>query len=96
MDYFPSYFSPEEYLYLIVLEYVTNDTNHLKFWRSLDKKPETALITTDKVRNDILSKGKNVTFEDIHDNEITKKCLLLLKRQIYYLIITVILKTNQN
>ncbi|MEE6666027.1 ATP-binding protein [Pediococcus acidilactici] len=80
MDYFPSYFSPEEYLYLIILEYVTNDTNHLKFWRSLDKKPETALITTDKIRNDILSKGKNAAFEDIHDNEIAKKMFDFAKK----------------
>lgn len=66
----PGLFSPEEYLYLKIWEYVHHDNDHLSFWRQLDSNPDTTLLTSDKIRDGFVSKGKSIKFKDIHDNAI--------------------------
>lgn len=60
----PSLFSPEEFSYLLIKDYVEDDTNHLLFWRNLEKIQATALYSSDKIMQKYLI--SNVTFKKIH------------------------------
>lgn len=64
----PGFLSPEGYLYSIIYELVENDRYHYKFWRTLDEDPETALYSSDKIKEKLI----------IKDSEL---CLKILKTE---------------
>lgn len=66
--FLPGYFPPESYLYIIVHEYVTNDKKHLAFWRSLDINPDTTLLTSDKINEELIICQEELTNEKLKGN----------------------------
>lgn len=67
----PGFMSPEEFSYSILWEYINNESDHLKFWRSLERNPELELMTSDKARELYTPLGNKVTFDNIHDDRTT-------------------------
>lgn len=63
----PGFMSPEEFSYAILWEYVNNESQHLQFWRNLERNQDLELMTADKARDIFTPKGDQVKFEDIHD-----------------------------
>jgi AAA15 family ATPase/GTPase len=49
--FFPDYFAPESFLYRIIYGITNAPLDNIDFWRSMDMKEETALYTTDKIKN---------------------------------------------
>lgn len=49
--FFPDYFAPESFLYRIIYGVTNAPLDNYDFWRSMDMKEETALYTTDKIKN---------------------------------------------
>lgn len=49
--FFPDYFAPESFLYRIIYKILSSPIDNYDFWRALDAKEETALYTTDKIKN---------------------------------------------
>lgn len=49
--FFPDYFAPESFLYRIIYEITNDPLDNNDFWRAMDMKEETALYTTDKIKN---------------------------------------------
>lgn len=47
--FLPDYFAPESFLYAMIYDMFTNQTEHLTFWRGLDADETTALYTADKI-----------------------------------------------
>lgn len=61
----PGYLSPEGFLYSIIYELVENDRSHYKFWRTLDEDPETALYTSDKIREKLILKDSELCLKNL-------------------------------
>ncbi|MDT2674107.1 AAA family ATPase [Enterococcus dongliensis] len=59
----PEYLSPEGYLYSIIYELVENDRDHYKFWRTLDEDPETALYSSDKIKERLIIKDSELCLD---------------------------------
>ncbi|ASD31945.1 AAA family ATPase [Lactiplantibacillus plantarum] len=68
----PGFMSPEEFSYVILWEYVNNESQHLQFWRNLERNQDLALMTADKAREAFTPKGDQVKFKDIHDKHDLK------------------------
>ena len=49
--FFQDYFAPESFLYRIIYGVTNAPLDNYDFWRSMDMKEETALYTTDKIKN---------------------------------------------
>lgn len=49
--FFPDYFAPESFLYSIIYKLCKDPIIYSDFWKSVDMQEETALFTTDKVKN---------------------------------------------
>lgn len=49
--FLPDYFAPESFLYAIIYKLINAPLDHLDFWRALDMKDDTALYTTDRIKN---------------------------------------------
>lgn len=52
--FLPNFLPPESYLYSILYEYVNKTDEHLDFWRTLFKNPETANYTSDRIKQNII------------------------------------------
>lgn len=52
--FLPNFLPPESYLYNILYEYVNKTDEHLDFWRTLFKNPETANYTSDRIKQNII------------------------------------------
>lgn len=63
--FFPDYFAPESFLYAIVYKIVSNPLNNATFWRALDTKEDTALYTTDKIKNLFANLPKEYNNDDL-------------------------------
>ena len=60
----PGFLAPESYLYYIVYEYTTNNTQHIDFWRSLGNNPNTSNYTSGRVRDKLV----DLQFDLTNDN----------------------------
>lgn len=49
--FFPDYFAPESFLYSIIYKLCNEPVLYADFWKSVDMQEETALFTTDRVKN---------------------------------------------
>ena len=49
--FFPDYFAPESFLYGIIYRITNAPFDNTDFWRAMDMKEDTALYTTDKIKN---------------------------------------------
>lgn len=49
--FFPDYFAPESFLYSIIYKLCKDPIIYSDFWKCVDMQEETALFTTDKVKN---------------------------------------------
>lgn len=66
--FFPDYFAPESFLYRIIYGITNAPLDNYDFWRSMDMKEETALYTTDKIKNlfaNLASDYNNDNLKDI-------------------------------
>ncbi len=52
--FLPNFLPPESYLYSILYDYVNKTDEHLDFWRTLFKNPETANYTSDRIKQNII------------------------------------------
>lgn len=76
----PNFFAPESYLYRIIMKVCKNPHIHNSFWRGLDLCEDTALYTSDKIKNlfssisDDFSNNdlKKIFGDDISSSEVWK------------------------
>ena len=63
--FFPDYFAPESFLYRIIYNIANSPFENSQFWRSMDKKEDTALYTTDKIKDLFVNLPKNFNNDDL-------------------------------
>lgn len=61
----PGYFAPESYLYKILYQITEHPEKYIDFWRGLDRHEETALYTSDKIKNKFIDLPKQFNNDDL-------------------------------
>lgn len=61
----PGYFAPESYLYKMIHQITEHPEKSIEFWRGLDRREETALYTSDKIKNKFIDLPKTFNNDDL-------------------------------
>lgn len=65
--FFPDYFAPESFLYSIIYKLCKDPIIYSDFWKSVDMQEETALFTTDRVKNLFARLPKDFNNDNLKD-----------------------------
>lgn len=65
--FFPDYFAPESFLYSIIYKLCKEPIIYSDFWKSVDMQEETALFTTDRVKNLFARLPKDFNNDNLKD-----------------------------
>jgi prophage lp2 protein 4 len=65
--FFPDFFAPESFLYSIIYKLCKDPIIYSDFWKSVDMQEETALFTTDRVKNIFARLPKDFNNDNLKD-----------------------------
>lgn len=73
----PSFLAPEAFIYTVIYDYCKNYLEHRDFWRSLDRNPDTANYTSERVDTKFLVDDEELNLDYI--KSISKDMILFVE-----------------